>query len=120
MRHALGRELFACRLHRPIWLAISASNSRASRLRVWLFFLQLATAVPAAVAVLIPDHYGDALYWLAVAGAVLLLVWWFVNGRYTRIRNAAQIARRGALLLARRGPNSARALHSERRRRAEM
>ena len=99
MRHTLGRELFACRLHRPIWLAISASNSRASRLRVWLFFLQLATAVPAAVAVLIPDHYGDALYWLAVAGAVLLLVWWFVNGRYTRIRNAAQTARRGALLL---------------------
>jgi len=36
--------------------------AKASRLRVWLFFLQLATAVPAAVAVLIPDHYGDALY----------------------------------------------------------
>jgi hypothetical protein len=55
--------------------------------------------VPAAVAVLIPDHYSDALYWLAGAGAVLLIAWWFVNGRYRRIQNAAQAARRGALLL---------------------
>ena len=78
---------------------LRAEFKKASRLRVGLFFLQLAAAVPAAIAVLIPDHYGDVLYWLALAGAVLLLVWWFVNGRYTRIRNAAQAARRGALLL---------------------
>jgi hypothetical protein len=78
---------------------LRAEFAKASCLRVWLFCLQLAAAVPAAVAVLIPDHYGDALYWLAAAGAALLLVWWLVNGRYTRIRNAAQAARRGALLL---------------------
>jgi hypothetical protein len=30
---------------------------------------------------------------------VLLLVWWLINGWYSRIRNAAQAARRGALLL---------------------
>jgi hypothetical protein len=78
---------------------LRAEFAKASRLRVGLFFLQLAAAVPAAVAVLIPDRYGDALYWLAGAGAVLLVVWWFVNGRYTRIRTAAQAARRGALLL---------------------
>lgn len=78
---------------------LRAEFAKASGLRVWLFFLQLAAALPAAIAVLIPDHYGDALYWLAVAGAILLIVWWFVNGRYTRIRNAAQAARRGALLL---------------------
>jgi hypothetical protein len=76
-----------------------AEFGKASRLRVTLFFLQLAAAVPAAVAVLIPDHYSDALYWLAGAGAVLLIAWWFVNGRYRRIENAAQAARRGALLL---------------------
>src|SRR5438477_11969902 len=78
---------------------LRAEFAKASRLRVWLFFLQLAAAVPAAVAVLIPDDRHDALYWLAAAGAVLLLVWWLVNGRYTHIRNAAQAARRGALLL---------------------
>jgi hypothetical protein len=78
---------------------LRAEFAKASCLRVWLFCLQLLAAVPAAVAVLIPDHYSDALYWLAAAGAVLLLVWWLVNGRYMRIRNAAQAARRGALLL---------------------
>jgi hypothetical protein len=76
-----------------------AEFKKASRLRVRLFFLQLLAAVPAAIAVLIPDHYGNVLYWLALAGAVLLIVWWFMNARYTRIRSASQAARRGALLL---------------------
>lgn len=78
---------------------LRAEFAKASGLRLWLFWLQLAAAVPAALAVLIPDRYRDALYWLAAAGAVLLLVWWLVNGRYSRIRNAAEAARRGALLL---------------------
>jgi hypothetical protein len=78
---------------------LRAEFEKAARLRVWLFVLQLAAAIPAAVAVVIPDHYGDALYWLALAGAVLLVLWWIVNGRYTRVRDAAQAARRGALLL---------------------
>jgi hypothetical protein len=46
---------------------LRAEFSKASRLRVWLFILQLAAAVPAAVAVVIPDNDGDALYWLAVS-----------------------------------------------------
>jgi hypothetical protein len=78
---------------------MQAEYTKASSLRVWLFFLQLLAAVPAAVALLIPDRYGDALYWLALLGALLLLVWWFVNGLYTRRRNAAQAARRAAVLL---------------------
>src|SRR5438270_678927 len=76
-----------------------AETKRASRLRVWLFFLQLAAAVPAAFAVLVPDSDSDGLYWLAGSGAILLIGWWFLNGRYARVRNAAQSARRGALLL---------------------
>ena len=51
---------------------MQAEFAKASRLRVWLFALQLTAALPAAVAVLIPDHYGDALYWLAFFGAALL------------------------------------------------
>lgn len=94
---------------------MQAEFSKASRLRVWLFFLQLAAALPAAIAVLIPDHYSDALYWLAFFGAALLLIWWFVNGRYTRLRNAAQAARRAALLLgglnAPLSPGEVQALH---------
>jgi hypothetical protein len=78
---------------------LRAEFAKASRLRVWLFLFQLAVAVPAAIAVLIPDSYGGLLYWLAALGAVLLIGWWFLNGRYIRIRNAAQAARRGALLL---------------------
>ena len=76
-----------------------AEFEKASRLRVGLFVLQLAAAVPLATAVVIPDHYSDVLYWLAGLGAVLLLMWWWVNGRYTRVRKAGQAALRGALLL---------------------
>jgi hypothetical protein len=72
---------------------------KAARLRVWLFVLQLLVALPAAVAVVITDQQRDILYWLGVVGALLLLIWWVVNGRYTRVENAAQAARRGATLL---------------------
>src|ERR1700721_1093629 len=78
---------------------LRAESAKASRLRVWLFLLQLATAVPAAVAVLISDYHNELLYWLAFIGAVLVIVWWFLNGHYTRVRKAAQAARRAALLL---------------------
>jgi hypothetical protein len=78
---------------------LRAEFSKAAKYRLWLFVLQLAAATPAAIAVLIPDHYGDALYWLAFLGIVLLILWWFVNARYTRIRGAGQAALRGALLL---------------------
>jgi hypothetical protein len=78
---------------------LRAEFAKASRLRIWLFFLQLAAAIPAAIAVVIADKYSDALYWLAVSGAVLLMVWLLVNGRYSRVQNAAQAARRAALLL---------------------
>jgi hypothetical protein len=78
---------------------LRAEFETASRYRVWLFVLQLVAAVPAAVAVVIPDHYGDALYWLALVAFALLVLWWFVNTRYARIRGAAQAALRAALLL---------------------
>jgi hypothetical protein len=78
---------------------LRAEFKKASRLRVWLFVLQLLVALPAAVAVVIPDHQSDVLYWLAVVGALLLLIWWVVNGHYTRVGKAAQAARRAAMLL---------------------
>lgn len=78
---------------------LRAEFAKASRLRVWLFWLQLATAIPAAVAVLIPDFHSELLYGLAFAGAVLVIAWWFLNGHYDRVRRAAQAARRAALLL---------------------
>jgi hypothetical protein len=78
---------------------LRAEFAKSSRLRVWLFALQLVVVMPAAAAVLIPDHYGDALYWLALISVILLGLWWSVNVRYGRTRGAAQAARRGALLL---------------------
>jgi cyanate permease len=90
---------------------LRAEFQKASRLRVALFVLQLATALPAAIAVVIPDHYSDVLYWLAGIGALLLLVWWWVNGRYTRVRNAGQ----GRDRLLRRTPLCIRRTSSKRR-----
>lgn len=78
---------------------LRAEFAKASRLRVWLFLLQLAAAIPAAVAVLVADSHNELLYWLAFAGAVLVIAWWFLNGHYDRARKAAQAARRAALLL---------------------
>jgi hypothetical protein len=77
---------------------LRAQFNKSSKLRVALFFLQLAVAVPAAVSVVIPDNYHEALYVLAIFGALLLGLWWFVKGAYNRSRSAAQAARRAALL----------------------
>src|SRR5258708_3421090 len=76
-----------------------AEFRKASQLRLWLFFVQLLAALPAAVSVWVPDHYRGVLYGLAILGAVLLLTWWILNNRYIRARSAAQAARRAALLL---------------------
>ncbi len=93
---------------------LRAEFSKSAKLRLWLFILQLLAAIPGGVAVLIPDHYGDALYALAFFSVTLLALWWFVNAQYTRIRAAGQAALRGALLLGglneTLSPNEAQAL----------
>jgi hypothetical protein len=76
-----------------------AEFAKSSRLRIALFLLQLAVAIPAAVSVVIPDDEKKTLYVLAIVGALLLGLWWIVNGWYARARSAAEAARRGALLL---------------------
>lgn len=78
---------------------LQAEFARASKLRVVLFFVQLAVAVPGAASVLVPDSKTFLLYVLAILSAALLFVWWVLNGMYTRARAAAQAARRAALLL---------------------
>jgi hypothetical protein len=77
---------------------LRAEFQKSSKLRVSLFFVQLAVAVPAAVSVVIPDDYHATLYAVAISGALLLAVWWLVNSAYVRSRSAAQAARRAALL----------------------
>jgi hypothetical protein len=77
---------------------LRAEFDKSSKLRVALLFLQLAVAVPAAVSVVIPDNYHGTLYTLAILGALLLGLWWVVNGSYGKSRSAAQAARRAALL----------------------
>ena len=78
---------------------LRAEFEKASRFRVWLFVIQLAVAVPAALSVVFPDDDKVALYWLAIFGAALLVAWWFLKRIYTRVRSAGQAALRGALLL---------------------
>jgi hypothetical protein len=67
-------------------------------LRIWSFFVQLAVAIPAAVAVIIPDDATVTLYILAIVGVALLALWWLINANYVKARAAAQGARRAALL----------------------
>jgi hypothetical protein len=94
---------------------LRAEFSKSAKYRIRLSILQLAAAMPAAIAVLIPDHCGNALYALAFLSVALLALWWFVNAQYTRIRGAGQAALRGALLLGglneTLSPSEAQALH---------
>lgn len=76
---------------------LRAEFAKASKLRVYLFFVQLAVAIPGAISVVV-DHK-LTLYILAILGAVLLVAWWVLNIYYTAARDAAQSARRAALLL---------------------
>jgi len=78
---------------------LRAEFGKSGRIRVWLFFVQLLAAVPAAVSVVIPDHEKVLLYGLAVSGVVLLAGSWVLTRFYVSARSAAQAARRGALLL---------------------
>jgi hypothetical protein len=78
---------------------LRAEFKKAGRLRVALFFVQFAVAVPGAISILIPDDEKLTLYVLAIVGGRLLGLWWVVNGRYIRARSAAQAARRAAVLL---------------------
>lgn len=78
---------------------LRAEFHKSGRIRVWLFFVQLLAAVPAAVSVVIPNHEELPLYALAITGVLLLMAWWVLNGFYVSARSAAQAARRGALLL---------------------
>ncbi len=78
---------------------LRAEFGKSGKLRVWLFFVQLAAGLPAAISVVIPDHERVVLYVLAIVGVVLLVAWWVLNEFYVSARSAAQAARRGAMLL---------------------
>lgn len=88
---------------------VRAEFTKASKLRVWLFFVQLAVAVPGAMSVVVDDKL--ILYVLAIVGAVFAVAWWVLNSLYTAARDAAQSARRATLLVGGLGrPLSAQAL----------
>jgi hypothetical protein len=76
-----------------------AEFNKAALLRKWLFGLQLAAALPAAISVVVPDNERVLIYALAILAGVLLGAWCMVNYFYLRARSAANAARRGALLL---------------------
>jgi hypothetical protein len=76
-----------------------AEFSKAALLRKWLFALQLAAALPAAISVVVPDTEKLLIYVLAILGGGLLIAWCTVNYFYVSARSAANAARRGALLL---------------------
>jgi hypothetical protein len=78
---------------------MTAEFARAAHLRKWLFALQVAAALPAAISVVVPDTEKVLIYALAVIGGVLLAASCVVNKFYVSARSAANAARRAALLL---------------------
>jgi hypothetical protein len=78
---------------------LRAEFAKSGRLRVWLFFIQLAVALPGAISVIVPDDHKVTLYILALVGIALLIAWWVLNDKYVRARSAAQGARRASVLI---------------------
>jgi hypothetical protein len=78
---------------------LRAEFDKAAKIRTWLLIVQLLAALPAAISVWVPDHDKEVLYVLAILGVLLLFAWWLLNHWYVKARNAAQSARRAALLL---------------------
>jgi hypothetical protein len=78
---------------------LRAEFAKSGRLRVWLFVIQLAVALPGAISVIVPDDHKITLYVLALVGVALLIAWWFLNDKYVRARSAAQGARRASVLI---------------------
>ncbi len=69
----------------------------ASNRRLWMIALQFLVAAAAAAAVLTDDH--TDLYFLGVAGAVLLVAWVMAERSYRKHREAAERGRRATLLI---------------------
>ncbi|MBT1159573.1 hypothetical protein J1C56_28875 [Aminobacter anthyllidis] len=65
--------------------------------RVFLFWLQLLVALPGAISVITIDE--TLTYFLTIGAVVLLVIWWLAYSRYQRTRDAAETARRTALLV---------------------
>jgi hypothetical protein len=78
---------------------LRAEFYKSGWLRVWLFFIQLAAAVPAAVSVVIPDTHPILLYGLAILSVMLILAWWFMDKFYSSAKTAGHAALRATLLL---------------------
>jgi hypothetical protein len=55
---------------------LGAEFHKSGRIRVWLFFVQLCAALPAAASVVVPDHKKVLLYGLAITAVALLIAWW--------------------------------------------
>src|SRR5688500_14546968 len=54
-------------VRKPCWVPPGRVRE-IGQLRVWLFFAQLAAALPGAISVVVPDHEKVWLYALAIAG----------------------------------------------------
>ena len=78
---------------------LRAEFYKSGWLNSWLFFIQLAAAVPAAIFVVIPDTHPILLYSLAIVSVILLLAWWFLDKFYSDAKAAGHAALRAALLL---------------------
>ena len=71
--------------------------SQSAKMRIWLFFIQFCAAIPGAISVLTDSHV--FLYILAVLGAFLLVIYTVLAFFYARANDAAQAARRAALII---------------------
>lgn len=65
--------------------------------RVLLFCFQILIALPGAISVITINETWT--YILAIGGVILLALWWLTFSRYQRTRDAAEAARRAALLV---------------------
>ena len=74
----------------------SAHFARASKTRIWMVSIQLTVTFVGALSILIAPE--RLLYYLAMAGAAMTILWWLLKRYYDGMRDAAQAARRAGLV----------------------
>lgn len=76
---------------------LRAEFDKASKWRLALLLFQFLAVVPAALSVVVGDE--RLLYFLAIAGPLLLVLWWIARTAYARSSHAAHVARRASLIM---------------------
>ncbi len=73
-------------------------SNKAENIQIGMMIVQLAISILAVISIFLSD--GRCLFWLAIIGFILMVVWFFLSQTQQRCRSAGDQARRVILLIS--------------------